>query len=180
MANTNKSTSGSREPLLCLAGDAFANSELAQLLGQRYHLVSLPAGADAQAAAQAAGASSFRILASGKQCARALALAATQSEAPAPVVLLSPDAGSVAAAASFDPTSVKAQVLALFGARGQDGPPAAAGIIKRTLPAVHLIYVFDAVDMERERPQAVAEAVLDFLARGEGFLVNNLDGRIFA
>lgn len=166
---------GKGEPLLCLVSEDFADGELAQILAERYCLL-LPQKQkpDASAIAREAGAGQMRILASDGNCLEAMDAARALDDKAGPVVLLSPPA--VENIVGSD--APKFQTLALFGTRG--APVPAAGAFKRSVSASHIMYVFDAVDLERERPQAVAEAALDFLARSEGFLVNNLDGRLFA
>jgi len=99
--------------------------------------------------------------------------------------LLSPlalDAGGVPVDAALAGRlgDVKAQVLALFGTRSSSAPPAMGGHYKRALPACHLTFVFDADDTSTERLEAVSEVVIDFLRRGDAFLVNNKDGRVHA
>lgn len=166
---------GVGEPLLCLVSKTFADSELAKILGARYTLVLPINGAtNGNLAAQEASAVPLRVLASGANCAAALEIAYSLGEKAGAVVLLSPPPLERKA----DMDAPKFQTLAMFGVRGAPAPE--AGAFKRAHAASHIMYVFDADDLERERPQAVAEAALDFLTRGEGFLVNNLDGRIFA
>lgn len=117
------------------------------------------------------------LIARGEACSEALSFAARYGDIVESVVLISPRASAVRRAAEIG-GGCKAQVLALAGTRDTDGDSAATAL-KKTLPACHLVYVFDAgTDIEAERPAALVKVARDFLARRDKFLVSNADGRL--
>ncbi|MGH8220937.1 MAG: alpha/beta fold hydrolase [Steroidobacteraceae bacterium] len=73
--------------------------------------------------------------------------------------------------------SLSVPVLALFGTRDAQVPPATGRDWRALLPGCHIVFVYDAAsDMARDRPEAFAEVVLDFLAEPGAFLVNRASG----
>lgn len=178
--------------LLCLAGEDLATSELGRMLARDHTLMPVTAGHEAGsgaasviAQAQSAGVQSFALLSSRDQCALALQIAALKGDDLQALILLAPQAldengGAQDGVLATPLADIKAQTLVVFGTRDTLAPPQHAGRYKQALPACHIMLVYDAADLERERADAVFEAVNDFLKRREGFLVNNLDGKIFA
>lgn len=68
---------------------------------------------------------------------------------------------------------VAAPVLVLFGTSDEIVSTDAARIFSSLLPKCYTVMVYDAThDVETDRPEAVAEVVGDFLAHGEGFMIN--------
>jgi pimeloyl-ACP methyl ester carboxylesterase len=68
-------------------------------------------------------------------------------------------------------------VLALFGTRDAAVPPATGRKWRALLPGCHIVFLYDAgSDLARDRPEALAAVVLDFLAEPGAFLVNRLTG----
>jgi pimeloyl-ACP methyl ester carboxylesterase len=68
-------------------------------------------------------------------------------------------------------------VLALFGTRDAAVPPATGRQWRALLPGCNLVFVYDAgSDLARDRPEAFAGVVLDFLADPGAFLVNRVSG----
>jgi pimeloyl-ACP methyl ester carboxylesterase len=117
------------------------------------------------------------LIAKGEGCAEALSFAARYSDVVETVVLMSPDGPAVRRAAEIA-SACKAQVLVLAGTLDAAGGSAGTAL-KKTLPACHLVYVFDAgKDIDAERPAALAKVARDFLARRDKFLVSNADGRL--
>ncbi len=70
-------------------------------------------------------------------------------------------------------------VLVLFGTLDRVIPPEAGRIYREKLPNCHFILVYDAGHaVDADRPEAFASVVVDFLQRGEGFLVRRESGLI--
>ena len=186
--------SGEGDPVICLTETS--STLLEYLAAELFHVLAIapsalpgdnaPARAAAlKAMAKARGLESFALLASGDAAGIALQLAADHADAVPTLALLSPtffNADGLAADLALGARlgEVKAQVLTLFGTADKTSPPARGGHYKRALATCHLVYVFDAANTASERPQAVTEAVSDFLKRRDAFLVNNRDQRLFA
>jgi pimeloyl-ACP methyl ester carboxylesterase len=67
---------------------------------------------------------------------------------------------------------ITARTLVLMGSLDQIIPPETGHLIKAKVPLSHLTYIWDAAhSLEIDQPQRVAAIVLDFLARGESFIV---------
>jgi pimeloyl-ACP methyl ester carboxylesterase len=154
-------------PLRCF-GFADAAAPVLKQIAEGRPLVSGHDGGQAAASA---------LIAKGEACAEALYFAAEHGDIVESVVLISPDASAVQRAAEIG-GGCKAHVLALAGTLDADGGSAATAL-KKTLPACHLVYVFDAgQDMDTKRPEALTKVARDFLARRDKFLVSNADGRL--
>lgn len=70
--------------------------------------------------------------------------------------------------------SVQVPVLALFGTEDRVIQPELGRIYKDLLPNCHLVFIYDAGHaLDVDRPEAFASVVADFVARREGFLVND-------
>lgn len=74
---------------------------------------------------------------------------------------------------------ITAHSLALFGTDSGGNTQGDTSLHREKIPNCHLMYVFDALDPARSRPEAAAEVIGDFLKRGDGFLVSEQDGRLF-
>ncbi len=184
---------GSGETILCLADADFLSSSLAQQLAHSFTLTQPPPALvgqadDAQARALFAqwgeGNARVRICATSAQAGVALRLASLLGERAHCLVLISPellgeDGQSRDVFLAPHLANVVCPVLAVFGHRDPVASPATAGRYKRAFAICHLMFVYDAADLLTERSEAVAEAIGDFCSRGEGFLVNALDGRLF-
>jgi len=76
--------------------------------------------------------------------------------------------------------SLQVPVLAVFGDRDRVIPPEMGRIYKRLLPSCHLLFVYDAGHaISTDRPEAFTEAVADFLARHERFVVSQRSTMLF-
>ena len=74
---------------------------------------------------------------------------------------------------------VPTRTLILFGRDDGIVNPINGRVLRRTLRNSSLQYVFDAAhDIQSDRPEAFADVVGDFLARGMKFLINDQDGLI--
>ncbi|TMC13031.1 MAG: alpha/beta hydrolase [Chloroflexi bacterium] len=71
-------------------------------------------------------------------------------------------------------------VLVVFGTEDRLTPPELGRIYKELLPHAHLLFVYDAGHATAaDRPEAFAEAVADFLARREQFVVSARSSVLF-
>ena len=67
---------------------------------------------------------------------------------------------------------IRARTLIVMGTKDGVIPPETGHLLKVRIPSSHLIYVHGAAHaLEIDQPERVARLVLDFLARGESFLV---------
>ncbi|MCC2096184.1 MAG: alpha/beta hydrolase [Hyphomicrobiales bacterium] len=67
---------------------------------------------------------------------------------------------------------IKARTLVLMGTLDEIIPPETGHLLKSQLPLSHLTYIWDAAhSLEIDQPEKVAAIALDFLDRGESFIV---------
>ncbi len=67
---------------------------------------------------------------------------------------------------------IKARTLVLMGSLDKIIPPESGQLLKQRIPQSHLTYIWDAAHaLEFDQPKRVATLALDFLDRGESFLV---------
>jgi len=134
--------------------------------------------------AAALGVDQYCLLAEGADALAALSLAAEKDTVLQRMVLVSPQAfgpGDVLddpALAELLP-DVECDSLLLFGTDGGGASSQTAAVHREKIPKSHLMYVFDAKDPARSRPEAAASVIGDFLRRGDGFLVSDEDGRLY-
>jgi pimeloyl-ACP methyl ester carboxylesterase len=63
--------------------------------------------------------------------------------------------------------------LVLFGTDDGAVPPAMGRVYKERIPSCHLVFVYAAAHaISTDRPEAFAEVVVDFLERGEAFVIS--------
>jgi pimeloyl-ACP methyl ester carboxylesterase len=68
-------------------------------------------------------------------------------------------------------------VLTLFGTRDAAVPPETGRHWRALLPGCNIVFVYDAgSDIARDRPEALADVVLDFLDDPRAFLINRASG----
>ena len=74
---------------------------------------------------------------------------------------------------------VQTLTLVVFGTADTVVPPAMGRIYREHMPNCHYVLVYDAGHaVAAERPEALADAIVDFLDLGDAFLVSRRDGRI--
>jgi len=72
---------------------------------------------------------------------------------------------------------IEALTLILHGTKDGAVPSDSMHLIKRCIPRAFLIYIYDAAHaIEVDQPENVSALVIDFLTRGEAFLVNSGEG----
>lgn len=75
---------------------------------------------------------------------------------------------------------VATPALVLFGTLDSVIPPDMGRIYRELMPNAHLVFVYDAGHaVAAERPEAFAEVVVDFLERGEAFLISRAKTVVF-
>ena len=146
-------------------GDAAKAAKLYDLLAAKYRVVvasgtQFPADIDRCA-----------VLAEGAYAAAAFALIAAHPEAVTALALLAP--------AMFPDREIKLPVLAAFGTQ-DDAPPETRRQFRERVPNGNIVFVYDAgAAMAAERPEAVAELLTEFFARGDAFLVRQVSDQLF-
>jgi hypothetical protein len=168
-------------PALVILGET-TPTPLDGLLAERARVLILPAptgvtlpappGAISRAA-ESIGIKRFTPLARGAISGAALTLAAHEAALVRSVVLLGPTPFD---GANPDAAKVTMPVLALFGTREDTS---AARHWRAGLANCHVVMVYDAgPDLTSDRPEAVADVVLDFLEHEDRFLVTRASGII--
>ena len=120
------------------------------------------------------GGERFGVIADSETAAAGLALALDRPDAVTALVLLGPRLihgdGRVAEIARL--ASLKVPLLTVFGTKDRAAPPEAGRHYRERLAACNVVFVYDAgAAMGDERPEAVADLAIDFLHRGDTFLV---------
>lgn len=111
------------------------------------------------------------VLAEGAHAAAAFALIAAHPEAVTALGLLAPS--------TLPDSEIKLPVLAAFGTK-DDAPPETRQKFRARVPNANIIFVYDAsAAMAAERPEAVAEMLTEFFARGDAFLVRQVSDQLF-
>lgn len=177
---TNESSDGT-EAVLWL-GESDSAAALKRLVAQDCRLVASTAQATAplaramDEALTSLGAERMSLVAAGDRAAAALSLALERPGQIASLVLLAPKIFDASGQALSEPAArfnaIEAPILALFGTKDAAAPPEAARHYRQRNPRCHLVFVYDAGNaMGEERPEAVAELVIDFITRRDRFVV---------
>lgn len=125
-----------------------------------------------------AGATPF-IVAAGAQASEALRQAYDAKSVTAIALIAPPALNELDPAALAQLQSIDTPVLALFGTGDDASPPHYAHDWRRAMAKCFPMFVYAAgADMANERPAAIASIIAEFLKRGEGFLVQQADGRL--
>lgn len=130
-------------------------------------------------------ATRFGVIAEGKAAAAALRLALDRPEDVTGVVLIAPTlieangrAADEALAARL--AELTSPLLVLFGTKDAAAPPEAGRHYRERSAKANVIFVYDAgATMGDERPEAVAELAIDFLRRGDTFLVRQTSDLLY-
>ena len=119
------------------------------------------------------------IVAAGARASEALQRALDTHKVSAIALIAPPALGQMEPAAMERLQQIETPVLVLFGTGDDASPPDFAHDWRRGLPKCFPMFVYAAgADMANERPAAIASIIADFLKRGEGFLVQQGDGRL--
>ena len=132
-------------------------------LAQRFRVLVVEAAEAGALARTLDGA--FNLLATGRACSAALALARDVPERVLALTLESP-------AVPGDETPAT-PTLVLLGTRDDSGTPAAGRACAQRIPGAHLVFVYDAGHaIATDRPDAFAEVVADFFERHDAFVIS--------
>jgi len=156
--------------LWLLPGDGAGTSPLAERLAQDHRVVTLAASStDARAlAAISPPLGQFVLIGQSNGAAAALALARTTGESCTALVLIAPVLAPLPAAEA----APDMPMLLLLGTDDARVPPSAAGALCEAMPRAHPILIYGAGHaLDRERVEAVAAVMRDFIARREKFIV---------
>ncbi|HWE71825.1 MAG TPA: alpha/beta hydrolase [Stellaceae bacterium] len=131
------------------------------------------------------GSERFAVIADSDNAAAGLALALDRPDAVAALIVLGPRLihgdGRVADEALIGRLgALKVPLLTVFGTKDRAAPPEAGRYYRERLAACNVVFVYDAgTAMADERPEAVADLVVDFFHRGDTFLVRQQSDLLF-
>ena len=127
----------------------------------------------------------FGIIAESDAGAAGLNLALANPEAVTALVLLSPtligaDGRAADEALVGRLAGLKVPLLTVFGTKDKAAPPEAGRHYRARLANCNVVFVYDAgAAMAAERPEAVAELAIDFLHRGDTFIVRQTSDLLY-
>ena len=181
---TEGHVAGQGAPLVHLRGASGA-SPAHDILARRFRVMTLetPDRGRSREAASAIGRAieglglpEFSLMASAEASAAALWLALAEPERVRALVLESPTAiGSEPRDAELERrlSEVTTPTLVLFGTADRQAAQDTGRVYTRLIPNSHLVFVYDAAAaIGRDRPEAFAEVVADFLERHEAFIIS--------
>lgn len=164
--------------LWLLPDDAAGVSPLAERLAQGHRVVTLAASStDAQALTTVSPQlGEFVLIGQSNGAAAALALARAASDACAALILLAPVLAPLPAAES----APDMPILLLLGTDDARVPPSAAAALCAALPRAHPILIYGAGHaLDRDRVEAVAAVMRDFIARRDKFVVRDVSDLLY-
>ncbi|HEY7201055.1 MAG TPA: alpha/beta fold hydrolase [Candidatus Dormibacteraeota bacterium] len=179
---------GRGEPLLWLHGAGGPRlSRALDLLAESRRVIAIElSGLDDSAASMASRVAAAAAALGVERCAVlgtagggvvALWLALTHPELVATLVLEAPDHDEALMARLGE---IQAPTLALYGSRDGVTPPELGRVYPTDVSGGHFVIVYDAGhDIQADRPEAFAEVVGDFVARGPAFLVNDRPSALY-
>jgi pimeloyl-ACP methyl ester carboxylesterase len=131
------------------------------------------------------GGERFGVIAASDAAAAALILALDRPEAVTAVILVGPrliqaDGHALDEALIARLSGLKVPLLTMFGTKDQTAPPEAGRHYRARLASCNVVFVYDTgAAMADERPEAVAELAIDFLYRGDTFLVRQTSDLLY-
>lgn len=132
-----------------------------------------------------AGAGRFGVIAESDGAPAALRLALERPDAVTSVTLMAPtligaDGRAADEALVAQLGALKPALLVLFGTKDKAAPPDAGRHYRERSARANVIFVYDAgAAMGDERPEAVAELAIDFLRRGDAFVVRQTSDLLY-
>ena len=171
---------GQGTPLVHLHGaDGSSPSPADDLLARRFRVIALETPDSAPTLARVVkslGLADFDLLATAEASAAALGLALAEPERVRALVLESPtaiSAGPRDADLERRLAEVTTPTLVLFGTADGRAAQDTGRVYTGLIPNSHLVFVYDAAHaIGRDRPEAFAEVVADFLERHEAFIIS--------
>lgn len=131
------------------------------------------------------GSGRFGVIADSETAAAGLTLALDRPEAVTALILIGPrliqsDGRAADEALIGRLGSLKVPLLTVFGTKDKAAPPEAGRYYRERLANCNVVFVYDAgAAMAEERPEAVAELAIDFLHRGDTFLVRQTSDLLY-
>ena len=159
-------------------GDAADNSPLAERLAQDHHVVTLAASStnSHDAATVSPELHPFVLIGQSTSAEAALALARTAGEACAALILIAPVLARITPADA----APDIPILLLLGTEDTRVPPSAAAALCAAIPRAHPILIYGAGHaLDRDRVEAVAAVILDFIARRDDFIVRDASDLLY-
>jgi len=170
---------GTGPAVLWLLPDGAADvSPLAERLAEDHRVVILAASStDARAlAAVSPPLGQFVLIGQSSGAAAALALARATGEACTALILIAP----VLAPLPTADTAPDMPILLLLGTEDARVPPSAAAALCAALPRAHPILIYGAGHaLDRDRVEAVAAVMRDFIARRDKFIVRDTSDLLY-
>jgi pimeloyl-ACP methyl ester carboxylesterase len=163
--------------LWLLPDDAAGLSPLAERLARDHHVVTAAASTDADAlAALTPQLDGFVLIGQSTGAGAALALARASGQACAGLILIAPVLVPLPAVE----TAPDMPMLLLLGTDDARVPPSTAAALCAVLPRAHPILIYGAGHaLDRERIEAVAVVMRDFIARREKFIVRDASDLLY-
>jgi len=127
----------------------------------------------------------FGVIAGSDTAAAALSLALDRPDAVSALILVGPrmieaDGRAAEEALAARLAALKVPLLTIFGTKDKAAPPEAGRHYRERLASCNVVFVYDAgAAMADERPEAVAELAIDFLQRGDTFLVRQTSDLLY-
>ncbi|HLI21017.1 MAG TPA: hypothetical protein VKV32_07860 [Stellaceae bacterium] len=127
----------------------------------------------------------FGVVADSGSAAAALRLALDRPEDVTGIVLIAPtliaaDGRAIDEALVAQLGALKPALLVLFGTKDTAAPPDAGRHYRERSARANVVFVYDAgAAMGDERPEAVAELAIDFLKRGDAFIVRQTSDLLY-
>jgi pimeloyl-ACP methyl ester carboxylesterase len=131
------------------------------------------------------GGGRFGVIAESDAAVAALSLALERPEAVTALTLIGPrlirgDGRPADEAFIARLSELKVPLLTIFGTKDRAAPPEAGRHYRERLASCNVVFVYDAgAAMADERPEAVAELAIDFLHRGDTFLVRQTSDLLY-
>ena len=171
---------GQGPPLVHLHGaDGSSPSPADDLLAGRFRVIALETPGPAPSLAgvvKGLGLADFDLLATADASVAAIHLALAEPERVRALVLESPTAISAGARGGELErrlAEVTTPTLVLFGTADRQAAQDTGRVYTGLIPNSHLVFVYDAAAaIGRDRPEAFAEVVADFLERHEAFIIS--------
>ena len=156
--------------------DGLAPTPADDLLARQFHVIALETSGRGPAldrVIESLGLADFDLIASGDSSAAALWLALERPERVRALVLESPTAIGRDAELARRLPEIATPTLVLFGTGDRAAAQDTGRVYTKLIPNSHLVFVYDAKEaIGRDRPEAFAEVVADFLERHEAFIIN--------
>jgi pimeloyl-ACP methyl ester carboxylesterase len=164
---------GDGTPLVHFGADLSTPSPAHDLLARQFRVIAFEDRAAAAIGRTIAGLglADVNLMATGDAAAAALRLALAEPERVRAMVLESPAA--IGADLQRRLSEVATPTMVAFGTADSQALQETGRVYAKAMPNGHLVFVYDAgAAIGRDRPEAFAEVVADFLERHEAFIIS--------